>query len=162
LNVNYRYVEAELTYLLNDASAGAIIYHARFAPTLAVVLDCLRKPPALLLQVADESGNSLLPGALDYEDALFASSADDLPTAPEADDLYLLYTGGTTGMPKGTMWAQGAITESALAGFLPDGLFDVTSLAEGVALIGAGEQRVVLPLPPLIHGAAQWMALSGL
>jgi fatty-acyl-CoA synthase len=104
----------------------------------------------------------LLPGALDYEDALFASGAGAPPTAPEADDLYLLYTGGTTGMPKGTMWAQGAILKSALVGFLPDGLFDVTSLAEGVARIAAGDRRVVLPLPPLIHGAAQWMALSGL
>src|SRR5262245_53219093 len=89
-NVNYRYVEAELTYLLNDASARAIIYHARFAPTLAAILDSLHEPPVLLLQVADESGNALLRGAFDYEDALRASSADVPATTPDADDLYLL------------------------------------------------------------------------
>lgn len=161
LNINYRYVEAELTYLLNDASARAVIYHARFAPTLAAVLDSLDEPPRLLLQVADESGNALLPGALDYEDALAASSPDAPATEPDADDLYLLYTGGTTGMPKGVMWAQSEILHSALAGFLPDGLFEVTSLAEGVARVVAGDRRVVLPLPPLMHGAAQWLALSG-
>ncbi|OHV06200.1 AMP-binding protein [Mycobacterium talmoniae] len=161
LNVNYRYVEAELTYLLNDAAARVVIYHARFAPTLASVLDSLDQRPELLLQVADESGNALLPGALDYEDALSASSAAAPATAPEPDDLYLLYTGGTTGMPKGTMWAQGEIVESALAGFLPDGIFDVTSLPEGVGRILASDRRVVLPLPPLMHGAAQWLALSG-
>jgi fatty-acyl-CoA synthase len=159
-NVNYRYVEAELAYLLDDASARGIVYHARFAPTLSAVLGTLQRPPALLLQVADDSGNALLPGALDYEDALAASDPDAPPTAPDADDLYLLYTGGTTGMPKGTMWAQAAILESALAGLLPAGVVDATSLSDAATLIATGERRVALPLPPLIHGAAQWMALS--
>ncbi|MEZ0364835.1 AMP-binding protein [Mycobacterium sp. pUA109] len=162
LNVNYRYVEAELTYLLNDASARAIIYHARFAPTLAPVLRSLDKPPTLLLQVADDSGNALLPGALDYEQALAVASAEPPPTQPDPDDLYLLYTGGTTGMPKGVLWTQADILESGLGAFLPDGMFEVPALAEGVALVAAGERRVVLPLPPLMHGAAQWMALAGL
>jgi 3-oxocholest-4-en-26-oate---CoA ligase len=161
-NVNYRYVEAELAYLLNDASARAVIYHARFAPTLAAVLGSLQQPPRLLLQVADESGNALLPGALDYEDAMADAGADRPPTTPDADDLYLLYTGGTTGMPKGVLWAQAEILESALAAFLPDGMFSATTLAEGVARIVTGDRRVVLPLPPLMHGAAQWLALAGL
>ncbi|WJR33068.1 AMP-binding protein [Mycobacteroides immunogenum] len=162
VNVNYRYVEAELTYLLNDAAARAIIYHARFAPTLAAVLDSLHQPPVLLLQVADESRNALLPGALDYESALATASGQAPKTEPEADDLYLLYTGGTTGMPKGTMWAQADILEAAIAAFLPEGMFEAASLAEGVALAAASERHVVLPLPPLMHGSAQWIALSGI
>ncbi|MCC3312371.1 AMP-binding protein [Nocardia africana] len=162
LNVNYRYVEAELTYLLDDSAPRAIIYHARFAPTLGAVLGSLRNPPALLLQVADESGNALLPGALDYEIALAASSAETPGAAPDPDDLYMVYTGGTTGMPKGTLWSQAAILESALAAFLPEGFFEVASLAEGVDLAVASDRRVVLPLPPLMHAAAQWIALAGL
>jgi len=162
LNVNYRYVEAELTYLLNDASPRAIIYHARFAPTLAAALDSLDGPPELLLQVADNSGNALLPGALDYEEALTFASAKAPQTVLDADDLYLLYTGGTTGMPKGVMWAQADILESGLGAFLPAGVFDVTTLADGVALAAAANGSVVLPLPPLMHGAAQWMALASL
>lgn len=160
-NVNYRYVEAELAYLLDDASARAIIYHARFAPLLGVVLDSLRQPPKLLLQVADDSGHALLPGALDYEEALSASTADAPRMQYDADDLYIVYTGGTTGMPKGTLWAQGEILESALPAFLPPGLFEAPSLADAVAMIVAGDRRVLLPLPPLMHAAAQWLAMSG-
>jgi fatty-acyl-CoA synthase len=160
-NVNYRYVEAELAYLLNDAQARAIIYHARFAPTLGAVLGLLRQPPRLLLQVADDSGVALLPGALDYEVALAASSAHAPPTTPDPDDLYVVYTGGTTGMPKGTLWAQNDILESALAAAFPAAFFEAESLTDGVASILSGEPRVVLPLPPLMHAAAQWVAMSG-
>ena len=159
-NVNYRYVEAELAYLLNDAGTRAIIYHARFAPTLGAVLDMLDQPPALLLQVADETGNSLLPGALDYEAALTGASADAPATVPEPDDLYVVYTGGTTGMPKGTLWSQAAIVEAALAAFLPPGLLEAPGLSAALDLIVATDRRTLMPLPPLMHAAAQWMAMS--
>lgn len=159
-NVNYRYVEDELAYLLNDAATRAIIYHARFAPTLATVLESLNERPALLLQVADESGYDLLPGARDYEEALSSSSALPPQVELDPDDLYVVYTGGTTGMPKGTLWSQGAIVESALAGFLPEGIFEVSSFEEGLSKIIAADRQVLMPLPPLMHAAAQWMAMS--
>lgn len=162
VNVNYRYVEAELTYLLNDASPRAIIYHARFAPTLAAVLDNLEVAPALLLQVGDESGNALLPGAVDYEAALAGSSPERPPTSPSPDDLYVVYTGGTTGMPKGTLWSQANILASAMTGVLPQELFGLDSLEEAIDLIKAAPRRVVMPLPPLMHAAAQWMALAAI
>ena len=76
-NANYRYVEEELQYLLTDSRARALIYHATFAPVLARVLPSLPEL-TVLLQVADESGNALLPGAVDYEEAL-ASSVPELP-----------------------------------------------------------------------------------
>ena len=100
-NVNYRYVADELHYLLDNAGCRALVYHAAFAPTLAEVLDRL---PGLdvLIQVPDESGNELLPGAVDYETALSASEPT-LDVRPSPDDLYILYTGGTTGMPKGVL-----------------------------------------------------------
>lgn len=159
-NVNYRYVAAELAYLLDDAEARAVIYHARFAPILGAVLATLREPPKLLLQVADDSGHPLLPGALDYEQALSSASPEAPRLTLSADDLYIVYTGGTTGLPKGTLWSQHNILESAVAAFLPDGIFSASSLRDAVARIKAGERRVMLPLPPLIHAAAQWLAMS--
>ena len=76
-NVNYRYVGEELQYLLNDARPKAMILHSSLAPTLAEVLPTLDSPPDVLLQVEDESGHPLLPGAVWYEEALAASSPED-------------------------------------------------------------------------------------
>ena len=96
-NVNYRYVEEELLYLFSNSDARAVIYHAAFAPTLARIRDRLTQV-RVWIQVADESGNALLPGAIDYEESL-ATAAPDAPEALSADDLYILFTGGTTGIP---------------------------------------------------------------
>ena len=115
-NVNYRYVEEELRYLLNDAGPRAMILHSSLAPTLAEVLPTLDSPPDVLLQVADESGHALLPGAVEYEEALAASSPERPPVEPSPDDLYILYTGGTTGMPKGVLWRQHDIFLAAMGG----------------------------------------------
>lgn len=117
-NVNYRYVAEELAYLLNDSGAKGIVYHAAFAPILAEIRDRLPNL-TLLLQVADDSGNELLDGALDYEEAL-AGAPSELDSAVKdswsPDDLYILYTGGTTGMPKGVLWRQADIWVTALGG----------------------------------------------
>ena len=116
-NVNYRYVADELRYLLDDAGARAVIVADCFAPVLADVLPTLRRRPELLLQVRDDSGNGLLPGAVEYEHALAAASPqlpEELVSSWSGDDLYLCYTGGTTGMPKGTMWRQADFVVAAL------------------------------------------------
>ena len=70
----------------------------------------------VLLQVADDSGHELLPGAVWYEDALAGGHADPPTVTPSPDDLYILYTGGTTGMPKGVLWRQADIFPAALGG----------------------------------------------
>src|SRR4051794_7705627 len=93
-NVNYRYVAAELAYLLRDARTSAVVYHARYAPLLAEVVPQLNDEPVLLVQVDDESGNDLLRGALEYEEALAASDPAPPPIEPSPDDLYIVYTGG--------------------------------------------------------------------
>ena len=159
-NVNYRYVADELRYLLDDSRAGAIVVHSAFAATLAEVLPTLQRRPALILQVDDGSGAALLPGALDYEAALAAADPelpDDVVAAWSGDDLYLCYTGGTTGMPKGTMWRQADFLVAALGVRRRSGE-EYEALAEVVA-DARGRVRA-LPAPPLMHGAAHWNALS--
>jgi len=156
-NVNYRYVQDELIYLLNDADCRVLIYHARFAPTVARIrgeLPHLR----VLLQVQDESGEPLVPGALDYEAAL-AQSRAERPVLPwSGDDLYILYTGGTTGMPKGVLWRQEDIFFGALGGTVLGGGTH-TSVDSVVVAATAGNLRA-LPAPPFMHGASHWMAFS--
>ena len=95
LNVNYRYVAEELEYLLRDSNAAAVVVHSRFAPVLAEVRASL---PSLrvILQVPDSSDEPLLDGAVWYEDALAGSSAEKPAAGYNGDDLYILYTGGTT------------------------------------------------------------------
>ena len=151
-NVNYRYVEEELVYLLNNARARAIIYHANFAPRVAAVRASVTSL-AVFIQVADDSGNALLPGAVDYETALAGSSAATPNVEPSPDDLYILYTGGTTGMPKGVLWRQADILVAALGG-------------AGVETLGAYVERAktavtkTFPAAPYMHGAGHWIALS--
>ena len=159
-NVNYRYVEEELLYLLTDSGAKALVYGAEFAPQVASIRD--RLPDLrVLIQVADSSGNALLPGAVDYESIVTTPApAGGMPT-PSGDDLYILYTGGTTGMPKGVLWRQHDIFMSAMGGrpFGSDkSLESYDDLAEQ-ARTNAGF-RSVLMIPPLMHGAAQWAAFN--
>ena len=156
-NVNYRYVEEELLYLLADAKAKALVYAAEFAPHVQSIRGRLPEL-AVLIQVADDSGNDLLPDAVDYESIVATPApAGGMPT-PTGDDLYILYTGGTTGMPKGVLWRQHDIFMSAMGGrpFLAAGepLRSFADLAEQVRA-QAGFRSLLL-IPPLMHGAAQW------
>ncbi len=151
-NVNYRYVDDELIALLDDADARALIFHASFAPVLDRIRDRLPKL-ALLLQVPDDSAEPLLPGALDYEEALAA--ARPLRPAPDLspDDLYILYTGGTTGMPKAVLWRQEDIFHAALYSSGAESL-------EAVVAHALTEGPRVLTAPPFMHGAAHWVAFN--
>ncbi|MDQ6948646.1 MAG: acyl-CoA synthetase [Actinomycetota bacterium] len=153
-NVNYRYVADELAYLFDDAGMTGLIFHARFAPVLADVLTRVRERPPLLLQVSDDSGEALLDGAVDYEAALTASSPTLEITGHDPDDLYVLYTGGTTGMPKGTLWRQADIWGAAIG--VLQGEADLDAIV-AAAIDGGGR---FLPNAPLMHGAAQWLGMN--
>ena len=157
-NVNYRYVAEELRYLLGDAAAGGLVYHARFAPLLAEVRDEL-PDLRLLLQVADDSGEPLLDGAVDYEEALAAADPTPPDVEPSPDDLYILYTGGTTGMPKGVLWRQHDIYVGAMGG-RPFGQSEVLADLDAVVAAGAGGGARAVVTPPLMHGAAQWLTFN--
>ena len=157
VNVNYRYVAEELTHVLADSAAAVVVYQGCFAGRLAEVLPRLATAP-LLLRVDDGSGDALLPGALDYEVALAAATPLE-PTGLSPDDLYVLYTGGTTGYPKGVLWRQADFLVSALGLVRRDGT-DFASVDEVVARAAGGDRVRSLPAPPFMHGAAHWNALS--
>ena len=150
LNVNYRYVAEELLYLLQDCEASAVVVHSAFTPTLAEILPQLTNL-RVILQVPDDSGRPLLPGAVWYEDALAAASPERPDVEWNADDLYMLYTGGTTGMPKGVMWRNGDAMVECFGGSQT-----ATSIEEFVAEASTGLQALLAP--PFMHGAGHWMS----
>ena len=154
VNVNYRYKAEELVYVFTNSDSRAVVYHASFAPTLAAIRDRL---PALrhLIQVADGSNEPLLPGAVDYETWVASASDAALDLPYSADDLYVLFTGGTTGLPKGVLWRQEDVFYNGLGGHLPGftRLDTEEQLRDHVNLGIGGRSLICLPF---MHGAGQW------
>ncbi|MFN8027910.1 MAG: AMP-binding protein, partial [Acidimicrobiia bacterium] len=158
VNVNYRYVEDELRYLLTDADVKAVVFHREFTTKL----DAVRADLPLLqhfVMVDDETPVDVLDGAVEYEVAIGAASParDFAPRSP--DDLYILYTGGTTGMPKGVMWRSedvffGAFGGGNLGGAPIETPEQITQTLD--------TSRRVLPACPFMHGTAHWMAFATL
>jgi acyl-CoA synthetase (AMP-forming)/AMP-acid ligase II len=157
-NVNYRYVAEELRYLLDNASAKVVVCHDAFAPTLAEVLAQLPEV-TLLVQVPDDSGHELLPGAVRYEDFLAEGSPDPVQLDWSPDDLYILYTGGTTGMPKGVLWRQHDIFISAMGG-RPFGQAEAFADLDAVVAASVNGGARMMSVAPLMHGAAQWATFT--
>jgi acyl-CoA synthetase (AMP-forming)/AMP-acid ligase II len=156
VNVNFRYVETELRHLYDDADLVAVIHHRRFSPRVGAVAIEAQTVKHLLV-VDDDSGEQVADGAVDYDQALAAADAAR-PVNPDrsGDDLYLAYTGGTTGLPKGVMWRQEDIFFAAMGGgdVFQSGNFIKApeELLERMPEVGG----TILTTPPLMHVSAQW------
>jgi acyl-CoA synthetase (AMP-forming)/AMP-acid ligase II len=160
VNINYRYVERELRYLYEDSGIQALVVHRGFAPRAAAALDGGLK---LVLDVDDGSGEPPVPGYSPYEEVLAAAPA----TRPEvegrsADDLYLIYTGGTTGMPKGVVWRHEDIFKAAMGGGDLTQGGDYVSSPEELAQRLPENGITALAAPPLMHAAAHWLTFHQL
>ena len=164
VNINYRYVENEIAYLLADSNVAALVYDRQYAPRVAAVL-----PGAAGLRgcvVIDDGSNGpadadAVPGA-PYDDALRDGSPErDFPPRSN-DDLYLIYTGGTTGYPKGVLWRHEDVWRTLGGGidFVTGALTADEWEQSRRGLDSAG--LVKFCAAPLIHGNAQWAALAGL
>ncbi|MCF6387467.1 acyl-CoA synthetase [Mycobacterium sp. MBM] len=162
VNVNFRYVEGELKYLFDNSDMVALIHERRYADRVANVLPETPNVKTVLVVEDGSDDDFARYGGVPFEDALALGSPERDFGPRSEDDIYLLYTGGTTGFPKGVMWRHEDIyrvlfggTDFATGEPIADE-YDLSKQAKENA------PMVRLPIPPMIHGATQsatWMAL---
>jgi acyl-CoA synthetase (AMP-forming)/AMP-acid ligase II len=160
-NVNYRYTEHELAYLLDNSDAEAVVFHGELAERVGSVRD---RAPHLRAAVQVDDGSPHLDGALRYEE-LIAAHATMERIERSGDDLLFLYTGGTTGMPKAVVWRHedlfGALAPAAYTFFgleVPDNAREAGTLVHKVHALGLVPAH--LPASPLMHGTGQFSTLQ--
>ncbi|MFI8293538.1 acyl-CoA synthetase [Streptomyces sp. NPDC085614] len=153
VNVNYRYVEEELVYLYRDADLAALVFDAEFTERVAAALPQTEKLRHLVRVGTPPEGAPDL-DCTAFPDAEAAGSPERGFAERSADDLFIIYTGGTTGMPKGVMWRQEDLFFAGLFGGDPAGepVKRPEELAERVAAGGSG--ITFFPTPPLMHGTS--------
>jgi len=160
VNINYRYTSAECRYLYDNAELKALVYGGEFEHAIAPALDAC---PGLLTLLRIGHGANLLPQAVDYEAALRCSGPPLQGIERSDDDIMLLYTGGTTGQPKGVMWTHKAVF---FGGFGGGGNFGnngpVQSPLELAERVRDNVPLTHLPCGPLMHGAGMWSTLIAL
>ncbi|HWF15649.1 MAG TPA: acyl-CoA synthetase [Acidimicrobiales bacterium] len=158
ININYRYVKDELQYLLTNADLQALVYQREFSPLVAALLPELPDLRQVLV-IEDGSDVVVAPRSVDYEAAMEGQSPARDFGPRSGDDLYILYTGGTTGMPKGVVWRHVDVFYALGGGTDPVTNTRITDPAVMVEK-GAGGGMVHLPVAPLMHGATQWCVMG--
>jgi fatty-acyl-CoA synthase len=160
INVNYRYLDDELRYLLDNSDSEALFFHSSLGDRVARVVDRLPNLK-LLVEVDDGEGVGAVEGAVRYDDLVAAHHPMERIERAE-DDIYMLYTGGTTGMPKGVMYANGGMAAGLIAsGFPLLGVTPPTDAAEVGPIVKQayeeGRQLISIPCAPLMHGTGLWI-----
>jgi len=160
VNVNYRYREDELAYLFENSDSGVVVYEATYADRVAKLRD---RVPNVREWIELEDGAPGNAFALRYEEVV-GSGAERLEIRRSPEDMLFLYTGGTTGMPKGVMWTQGALWHTlGGGGNVVLGEKPSASLEEQRARIAdAARAQRLLPGSPLMHGTGLFTAINAL
>jgi acyl-CoA synthetase (AMP-forming)/AMP-acid ligase II len=164
INVNYRYLDEELWYLLDNSDSEAIIFHSSLADRVARVVD--RLPNLKLLVMVDDGPDASgsvaeVPGAQAFEHVIAGNEPMERIERRE-DDIYMLYTGGTTGMPKGVMYAVGGLCTGLVNSGFPLLGLEIPETADQIApsvktLVEAGGQYTSVPCAPVMHGTGCWL-----
>ena len=158
INVNYRYKENELVYLLDNSDAEAVFFQGCYAKRISAIKEQLPKVKAYI-QI-DDGTEPLMESAIDYENSI-SSSKEQIRFERTEDNIYMLYTGGTTGMPKGVMYKHGSFIPSMLKtafamGFeVPEDMNDL----EKIVLSAQANNALTVSMPacPLMHGTGMWL-----
>ena len=160
-NINYRYVADELRYLYDNTGIKALFYSAELEPAVAEVLDAA---PGLSVKVRTGGGAPTLVGAIAYEDALLDDTTALQDIRCSDDDFSLLYTGGTTGKPKGVMWTHKDLFFGCLGGggFYTPADGPVSTPEQLADRIRKAHPMRFMPVAPLMHGAAHWATMVSL
>ena len=161
VNVNFRYVEDELSYLFDNADVKAVIYDRGFAPRIAAVRASLPRLEHLIHiddgGTADVDDDLAALGSVPFEEAVASGSPERDFDPRSDDDHYVIYTGGTTGLPKGVVWRHEDVFYALGGGidaYTNERVADEWTLATKARVLEAPLRS--LNLPPLMHGAAQW------
>ncbi|HUV17176.1 MAG TPA: AMP-binding protein [Ilumatobacteraceae bacterium] len=160
VNTNYRYAADELVYLWDNADATAVVFHGTFTEQCNAVRD--RVPKVTTWLWVDDASGPCPEWAMPYDAAAAAGTDENVsgPWGRSGDHLLLLYTGGTTGMPKGVMWRQddlfGVLDANNKKRMPPEQ--DLDAVAERI--VKAGPRN--MPAAPLMHGTGLFNALSNL
>jgi len=162
ININFRYVTEELRYLLDDADIVALIHSRRFAPRIAEVRSGLPVLHHLIAVEDDSDEDTSALGSVAYADAIAAGSEDRDFAERSADDRFIIYTGGTTGFPKGVVWRHEDFFFTCLGGGNPQ-MTPISDPSElGPNAKARSPQIVQFVIAPLIHGAGQLGLFIGL
>jgi 3-oxocholest-4-en-26-oate---CoA ligase len=165
VNVNYRYVASELRYLYSDAALVGLVVHQRFAAGATAALDGMAERRAVLCVAEPDGETRSGAGPVmgdDYESALAAAAGGRGFPTRSADDLYCVYTGGTTGMPKGVLWRHEDIFFAAMGGGDPMSLGNAITEPEQLASRVLRPGIVALAIPPFMHASGHWLAFSNM